>query len=394
MVDAFIVAHRNANTQATFASGWRQFERWATTIESPLRHQSAAVDTTHPSDVDIASYLQYIGTVRNASTATVTAAVAAIADHIRLDVAPSYNPCASVRVRRMRAVLVPMAKPATKKKEITWAQLQAIHTRCTDTPPSTVAGHLARRDSCMFMLAYFTFLRTSEIARMTRADITITRERIDTVDTDILRVHVNRMCKNDAERRGHERIVAAKPHGHQCLVRQMREYIKLLPSSTLLFTTKAGTAMSADTPRGRLRHWLTAIGVTNAMDYGFHSIRAGAATDAATAGVEERNIKEHGNWKSDAYRGYIRPSVQTRLTVGAALGDHTPVTDDIDEAEYEIDTITAHRRCKRGMQYLVHWKGYPASQATWEPELGIKGASRALSRYHSSHKPATTTGRA
>jgi len=37
-----------------------------------------------------------------------------------------------------------------------------------------------------------------------------------------------------------------------------------------------------------------------------HSLRAGFATDAAKAGVHEHRIKQHGRWKSDVWRRYVR----------------------------------------------------------------------------------------
>jgi hypothetical protein len=64
--------------------------------------------------------------------------------------------------------------------------------------------------------------------------------------------------------------------------------------------------MSTETPRGRLKRWLELIGVADSSEYGFHSLRTAGATDAAKAGVSERHIKAHGNWKSDAVRRYMR----------------------------------------------------------------------------------------
>jgi hypothetical protein len=35
--------------------------------------------------------------------------------------------------------------------------------------------------------------------------------------------------------------------------------------------------------------------------------------------------------------------------------------------EYEVEEILREKKVGRGMQYLVKWKGYPRSEATWEP---------------------------
>jgi hypothetical protein len=35
--------------------------------------------------------------------------------------------------------------------------------------------------------------------------------------------------------------------------------------------------------------------------------------------------------------------------------------------EYEVKEILNEKKVGQGMQYLVKWKGYPRSEATWEP---------------------------
>ena len=78
--------------------------------------------------------------------------------------------------------------------------------------------------------------------------------------------------------------------------------------------------MSVSTPRGRLHHWLKEIGEKKPTVCGFHSLRAGATTASAKAGVSERHIKQHGNWASDAVRVYIRMDDADRLRASGALG--------------------------------------------------------------------------
>ena len=55
--------------------------------------------------------------------------------------------------------------------------------------------------------------------------------------------------------------------------------------------------------------------------FGMHSLRAGGATAAAYAGVQDRLLKRHGRWKSEAAKdGYVKDSVQRWLEVSKSLG--------------------------------------------------------------------------
>jgi integrase len=258
--------------------------------------------------------------------ATVTAAMAAITDHLRPIITTEYNPCAQKIVKQMKAALMPGAKAAGQKKEISAGQMHALTKRMKEAEKEEPC---ARRDACMITIAYYTMLRASEVARMDRKDIAITTERIRGAKVRVLRVFVNRLCKNDSERKGHERVVAEKKKGHKlCVLRMVEEYMEATKKEAKgddpLFPTKDGKRMKADTPRGRLKHWLQQIDLQGktAAEYGFHSLRAGSATDAAKAGIEERGIKGHGNWRSDAVRLYIRPDLEERLEVGERIGEY------------------------------------------------------------------------
>ena len=52
--------------------------------------------------------------------------------------------------------------------------------------------------------------------------------------------------------------------------------------------------------------------------FGMHSLRAGGATAAANAGVEDRHFKRHDCWKSESAKdGYVK---ERRLKVSKGLG--------------------------------------------------------------------------
>ena len=60
---------------------------------------------------------------------------------------------------------------------------------------------------------------------------------------------------------------------------------------------------------------------------------------------------------------------------------------DNNDEEYEVEDILGHRmqRKRRGhssqREFLIKWKGYPAYDATWEPESHLQSAPRILQNY-------------
>ena len=58
-----------------------------------------------------------------------------------------------------------------------------------------------------------------------------------------------------------------------------------------------------------------------------------------------------------------------------------------DEEQYEVDWIVKHRRSNNGcLSFLVHWKGYPIEDQTWEPASNLKDAPEILKAYKKMHK--------
>ena len=52
-----------------------------------------------------------------------------------------------------------------------------------------------------------------------------------------------------------------------------------------------------------------------------------------------------------------------------------------DHLEYEVEDLIRHRGHGVRQQYLVLWKGYPFTEATWEYERDLKNASDILKAY-------------
>jgi hypothetical protein len=57
-----------------------------------------------------------------------------------------------------------------------------------------------------------------------------------------------------------------------------------------------------------------------------------------------------------------------------------------EEERYEVETILRHRRRGRGHQFYVKWKGYPITEASWEPQSCFEeGGDEVLKEYKLRH---------
>ena len=60
--------------------------------------------------------------------------------------------------------------------------------------------------------------------------------------------------------------------------------------------------------------------VNPCLNLGLHSLRAGGATTAARAGVNDRCLKRHGRWRCGISKdGYIDDSIDSRLQISKKI---------------------------------------------------------------------------
>jgi len=48
---------------------------------------------------------------------------------------------------------------------------------------------------------------------------------------------------------------------------------------------------------------------------------------------------------------------------------------------WEVRAIVARKQDEGGLSYLVHWKGFPASENTWEPAAGLEGSQELVEEF-------------
>jgi chromobox protein 5 len=59
-----------------------------------------------------------------------------------------------------------------------------------------------------------------------------------------------------------------------------------------------------------------------------------------------------------------------------------------EEEEYEVEKILDHRMVGRKRHFQVKWRGYPVSEATWEPEANLASCRAMIATYMEKHTPA------
>lgn len=114
-----------------------------------------------------------------------------------------------------------------------------------------------------------------------------------------------KQSKTDQERVG-TRVVIGKTDDHLCPVSALLAYLAKRGSNPgPLFQWKDGTPLTKQKFVDEVRSALSAAGLP-AKDFAGHSFRIGAATTAATVGLDDSTIQTLGQWKSSSYLLYIQ----------------------------------------------------------------------------------------
>lgn len=116
-----------------------------------------------------------------------------------------------------------------------------------------------------------------------------------------------KISKTDQGRSGH-RIHIWATGTDTCPIKALRAYLSQQPlksTQSPLFQFASGEPLSRRTVSHHLRH-LAALAGLNPAHFNTHSLRTGAATAAASAGLDSWEIKSLGRWRSSAYEGYLR----------------------------------------------------------------------------------------
>lgn len=157
-----------------------------------------------------------------------------------------------------------------------------------------------------FCLAFFAALRVGELVPPSRVGGGGLLSDDVILANGALRVRIRR-SKTDIFGRG-EWVPLHGVSGLACPVRAVGDYIALRPPGVHFLVHEDGTAVSRYQFQAIFKNCLQEVGV-RACEFGTHSFRIGAATEASRAGLSNEEVQRIGRWRSSCFAGYVRPEL-------------------------------------------------------------------------------------
>ena len=172
-------------------------------------------------------------------------------------------------------------------------------------------------------VGYFGFMRVGEFTAVDSSPPNIVMSEVAinsrSAPTAIrLRLH---RAKTDPFGRGVEIFMGVSGTG-VCPVSALLRYLAVRPlGDGHLFVWEDGRPLTRSAFVTALKQGLRSAGL-DMNHFSGHSLRIGAATSAAAAGVPDHLIKILGRWQSEAYQLYIRTPRESLLGVARLIGSH------------------------------------------------------------------------
>ena len=140
---------------------------------------------------------------------------------------------------------------------------------------------------------------------------------MDSLDNpQMLKIHL-KTSKTDQLRRGAD-VYVGRTECPLCPITAVLHYMALRGSTAgSFFIFKDGTLLTKSIFTARVREALRSLG----YHFAGHSFRIGAATAAASAGIEDSVIRTMGRWSSSAFLAYIRTPKEQLATFSRSLAN-------------------------------------------------------------------------
>lgn len=157
-----------------------------------------------------------------------------------------------------------------------------------------------------FCLAFFGALRVSELVPPARSRPGGLLFEDVVIANNSLRIRISR-SKTDVLGRG-AWVPLRRVQGPVCPVGVISQFLVIRSPGRHFLVHEDSSPLSRYQFSSVFKRCLSHIGVSPA-EYGTHSFRIGAATEAARAGLDNTEVQRIGRWRSSCFASYVRPEL-------------------------------------------------------------------------------------
>ena len=295
LVQEYLVKGLSQSTRAVYSSGWRKY------LEFCAAFSIHPLPITEYSQASFAAYLAgklNWKTIRSYLAATRFYRIKSGLPDPSLSPTPKLTYVLKGIRKQSPGHVRPPRMPLTPQ------HLHRIYDTWTRTTPSFDKQMLW----AAFCIGFFGFMRSGEFTSVSGPNETclqVSDVSIDSRDNPQVLTIFLKKSKTDQFGQG-SHIHIGRTGDVLCPVSATLAYLAVRPNKPgPLFVFENGSPLSQRQLVNNLRIALTEAGV-DATHFTGHSFRIGAATTAATAGINDSTIKTLGRWKSEAFHSYIR----------------------------------------------------------------------------------------
>ncbi|KAM3911197.1 uncharacterized protein RB166_019888 [Leptodactylus fuscus] len=160
--------------------------------------------------------------------------------------------------------------------------------------------------SAGFSLAFFGALRIGELVPPSKFKHGGLLLEDVILSNGIVRIRIRR-SKTDQQGKG-SWILLRPVSGAVCVVRLVGLFLQVRSPGAPFLVHESGDPLTVFQFRSIFRRVLSSLGL-DPSEYGTHSFRIGAATEASRAGLPVESVQRIGRWRSSCYASYVRPEL-------------------------------------------------------------------------------------
>ncbi|XP_056606144.1 uncharacterized protein LOC130424483, partial [Triplophysa dalaica] len=294
-----IIQAVSLRTLQSYLTAWKSFKSFHLAFNIPFPDFSV---------ITITSFISFLNSSKNLQASSIKGYMSGVQFFHKL----IFNsPSAAIASSQTSMLIKGIQRTQPARQDARQPITLDILTRCISTLRKGYhSKHVDRTLDTMFILAFFGFLRCSEISTTSIFNPLThpTVSDLSVVDSETMSFSI-KQSKTDQTRRGHF-IYIFNLHSPIQPYQTLLAYLHFRKSQT---TTTSDPLFVDESNRPATRFWfqkhLKAVLLLSGIPadhFSGHSFRIGAATTAAQKGLSHSQIQALGRWTSEAFKSYIR----------------------------------------------------------------------------------------